>query len=209
MASKHENHQQGKKCSDAQSNVKPFKKGAEAAAQQTAAEDAAQAAEEAQQVQQDVPAEADAQSEMDALKAQCQDYLTTAQRLQAEFDNYRKRNETVRAQAYKDGQAEAVIELLPILDNLERAVEAARDSSDEALRSGVEMLLRLWQDTLCKMGITEIPAEGQPFDPNVHEAVMQVPPEEGQQSGMVMSVFRRGYRTEQRVLRHAMVTVTQ
>lgn len=143
-------------------------------------------------------------AELEKAKAQCDEYLDLAQRKQAEFANYRRRTEGVRQEAYDDGRRDAIDKLLPIVDNLERALSAAGEES--ALRSGVEMVLRQTKDALSKMGVEEIDPQGQPFDAELHNAVMQGTAEEGE-PGTVCMVLQKGYRLGGRVIRHAMVKV--
>ena len=90
------------------------------------------------------------QAELEKAKAQSDEYLDLAQRKQAEFANYRRRTEGIRAEAFDDGRREAISQLLPIVDNLERALAAAGE--EDALKSGVEMVLRQTRDALTKMG---------------------------------------------------------
>lgn len=144
------------------------------------------------------------QAELEKAKAQSDEYLDLAQRKQAEFANYRRRTEGIRAEAFDDGRREAISQLLPIVDNLERALAAAGE--EDALRSGVEMVLRQTRDALTKMGVEEIDPQGQPFDAELMNAVMQGTVEEGE-PGTVCMVLQKGYKLGERVIRHAMVKV--
>ena len=137
-------------------------------------------------------------------KAQSDEYLDLAQRKQAEFANYRRRTEGIRAEAFDDGRREAISQLLPIVDNLERALAAAGE--EDALKSGVEMVLRQTREALTKMGVEEIDPQGQPFDADLMNAVMQGTAEEGE-PGTVCMVLQKGYKLGERVIRHAMVKV--
>ncbi|MCI6375946.1 MAG: nucleotide exchange factor GrpE, partial [Clostridiales bacterium] len=105
-------------------------------------------------------------AELEKARAQCDEYLDLAQRKQAEFANYRRRTEGIRQEAYDDGRRDAIDKLLPIVDNLERALSAAGEES--ALKSGVEMVLRQTKDALAKMGVEENDPQGQPFDAELH-----------------------------------------
>ena len=161
-----------------------------------------QAAQEAKE-----PVQADAAAlakELEQTRAQRDEYLDLAQRKQAEFANYRRRTEGVRQEAYDDGRRDTIEKLLPVVDNLERALEAAGEES--ALRSGVEMVLRQTLETLTKMGVETIDPMGQPFDAELHNAVMQGSAEEGE-PGTVCLVLQKGYKLGARVIRHAMVKV--
>ena len=143
--------------------------------------------------------------ELEKAKAQSDEYLDLAQRKQAEFANYRRRTEGIRAEAYDDGRREAISQLLPVVDNLERALAAAGEE-ENALKSGVEMVLRQTRDALTKMGVEEIDPQGQPFDAELMNAVMQGSADEGE-PGTVCMVLQKGYKLGERVIRHAMVKV--
>ena len=146
------------------------------------------------------------QEELDAAKAKADEYLTLAQRVQADFDNFRRRNESVRADAYNEGIRALAATLLPVMDNLERAVDAAKDSPDTQLKEGVSLVLRQLGDVFQKQGITPIDRLGEKFDPNLENALMQGAPEDGE-PGTVCQVFQKGYQLGKNVLRHAMVKV--
>ena len=146
------------------------------------------------------------QEELDAAKAKADEYLTLAQRVQADFDNFRRRNESVRADAYNEGIRPLAAMLLPVMDNLERAVDAAKDSPDAQLKEGVGLVLRQLGDVFQKQGITPIDRLGEKFDPNLENALMQGAPEDGE-PGTVCQVFQKGYQIGKNVLRHAMVKV--
>ncbi len=143
--------------------------------------------------------------ELEKAKAQADEYLDLAQRKQAEFANYRRRTEGIRAEAYDDGRRDAIDQLLPVLDNLERALDAAGED-ESALKNGVDMVLRQMRDVLAKMGVEEIDPQSQPFDAEFMNAVMQGTPEEGE-PGTVCMVLQKGYKLGTRVIRHAMVKV--
>ena len=145
------------------------------------------------------------QEELEKAKAQSDEYLDLAQRKQAEFANYRRRTEGIRAEAYDDGRRDAIAQLLPVVDNLERALAAAGEE-ENALKSGVEMVLRQTRDALTKMGVEEIDPQGQPFDAELMNAVMQGSADEGE-PGPVCMVLQKGYKLGERVIRHAMVKV--
>lgn len=146
------------------------------------------------------------QEELDAAKVKADEYLTLAQRVQADFDNFRRRNESVRADAYNEGIRALAATLLPVMDNLERAVDAAKDSPDAQLKEGVGLVLRQLGDVFQKQGITPIDRLGEKFDPNLENALMQGAPEDGE-PGTVCQVFQKGYQIGKNVLRHAMVKV--
>ncbi len=132
------------------------------------------------------------------------EYLDMAQRVQADFDNYRRRNASLRAESFEDGAREAIKLMLPVVDNLERALEAP--SEDEKLKEGVAMTLKQMLGILEKRGVTVIDRKGEKFDPRLENAVMQVDASQGE-PGTVAAVLQKGYRMGDFVLRHAMVQV--
>ena len=133
------------------------------------------------------------------------DYLALAQRAQADYQNFKRRTTAVRTEAYDDGVRETIAALLPVVDNLERAIAAA-DSSADALVSGVQMTLKQLLESMTKLGLEEVPALGEKFDPDIHNAVMRAPEGEGE-PGMVLEVFQKGYRVKGRMIRYAMVKI--
>ena len=144
-------------------------------------------------------------AELEKTKAQCDEYLDLAQRKQAEFANYRRRTEGVRQEAFDDGRRDAIDKLLPVIDNLERALDAA-GGEESGLKAGVEMVLRQTKETFSKMGVEEIDPLGQPFDAELHNAVMQGSEDEGE-PGTVCKVLQKGYKLGKHVIRYAMVKV--
>ena len=161
---------------------------------------------------QDAPVEEAAEAEvidvaaLQTAAAKADEYLAMAQRVQADFDNFRRRNESVRADAYADGQRSVAAAFLPVLDNLERALAAAQSAEGDSLRTGVEMTLKQMRDAYTKLGVTEVNRLGEKFDPNVENAIMQGSPEEGE-PGTVCMVLQKGYVMGKTVIREAMVKV--
>ncbi len=138
-----------------------------------------------------------------------EEYLMLAQRIQADFDNYRKRNVSLRADALADGKIEAIKAFLPVMDNLERALDTERKNGTEgSLMEGLEMILKQMTQMLTSLGVEEIDALNKPFDPACHNAVMQLPAQEGQDKGIVAAVFEKGYKMGDKVIRYSMVQVT-
>ena len=125
-------------------------------------------------------------------------------RLTAEYDNYRKRTAKEKEAAWTDAKAETASAFLPVYDNLERALK--QETADEAYKKGVEMTMNQLKEVLSKLGITEIPAQGQPFDPNLHNAVMHVE-DENLGENVVAEVFQAGFQCGEKVIRFAMVKV--
>ena len=146
------------------------------------------------------------QQALDEANAKANEYLALAQRVQADFENFRRRNESVRSDAYADGRKDTAALMLPVLDNLERAVGAATGSADEALRNGVEMVLKQMTDVYGKLDVKPIDRLGEKFDPNLENAILQGTAEDGE-PGTVCQVLQKGYMIGDKVLRHAMVKV--
>ncbi len=129
--------------------------------------------------------------------------------LAAEFENFKKRAERRLREALEFATEDVLRDLLPVLDNLERAVEHAKESGPEgypALLEGLEHVIAQFRQVLDKHGVEAVPGEGERFDPNVHEAMLQVP---GEEAGRVHQVFEKGYRLKGRLLRPAKVSVTK
>ena len=125
-------------------------------------------------------------------------------RLTAEYDNYRKRTAKEKDNLYQDAKADTIKEFLAVYDNLERALK--QETADEAYKKGVEMTMTQLKTVLEKLGITEIPALGQTFDPNLHNAVMHVE-DENFGENTVCDVFQAGFQLGDKVIRFAMVKV--
>lgn len=136
--------------------------------------------------------------------AQRDEYLALAQRTQADFENYRKRIARDLATAQERGVAKLAKELLPALDNLDRALEAAQ--SDDPLLEGVRLVRNELSSALARVGIEQFSPKGERFDPNEHEAMAQQPVE-GVESGNVAEVFQNGYRLNGTIIRPARVLV--
>ncbi len=151
-------------------------------------------------------AEQPERKELEETKAKVAEYLAMAQRVQADFENFRRRNESVRADAWAEGRRDVAGAMLPVLDNLERATAAAANSTDESLRNGVELVLKQMNEVYRKLEVTPIDRQGEKFDPNLENAILQGAAEDGE-PGTVCQVLQKGYRMGNKVLRHAMVKV--
>ena len=134
------------------------------------------------------------------LKEQEDKYL----RLLAEYDNYRKRSQKEKENAWTTAKADTIKELLPVYDNLERALK--QETADEAYAKGVQMTMQQLKTVLEKLGVEEIPAQGEPFDPNVHNAVMHME-DDTLGENIVAEVFQAGFKMGEKIIRHAMVKV--
>jgi len=144
--------------------------------------------------------------ELARLQAEASEMRDLAQRKQAELENYRKRVERERAELSRYANADVVREILPVLDNLERALGAG--ASEGQLRDGVAIIQRQLQEILTRLGLVEVESMGKPFDPHVHEAVTQQETEDHPE-GTVLDVFQKGYLFKDRLLRPAMVSVAR
>ena len=125
-------------------------------------------------------------------------------RLAAEYDNFRKRSAKEKESAWADSKASTAAAFLPVYDNLERALKAP--CSDEAYQKGVEMTMNQLKDVLTKLGIEEIPALGEKFDPNCHNAVMHVD-DDSVEENTIVEVFQTGFRAGDKIVRFSMVKV--
>ena len=135
----------------------------------------------------------------EAKKAGDDKYL----RMLAEYDNFRRRAAKEKEGIYSDAYSDAIGALLPVLDNLDRAA-ACTDA--EALAGGLALTVKSFKETLVKLGVEEIKAEGETFDPNLHNAVMHVE-DDGLGEGQIVEVFQKGYHKGDKVIRHAVVKV--
>ena len=143
-------------------------------------------------------------SELESLKDQVAGQEDKYLRLAAEYDNYRKRTAKEKESLWTDVKADTAGAFLPVYDNLERALK--QDTADEAFKKGVEMTMNQLKEVLTKLGITEIEALGQPFDPALHNAVMHIE-DENFGENTVAEVFQAGFRLGDKVVRFAMVKV--
>ena len=191
-----------------QDEAVPEQRADEAGSEEDAA--ATDDAEALEEVEAEVEAEEAAiAADLAKARAEAESYLDDLRRLQADFDNYRKR--TLREQTARAASASQalVTRLLPVLDNFELAVSAAEQSRDfDRMLKGVEMVFGELREVLESEGLVRIEAEGKPFDPERHEAVIAVE-EEDTEPGMVVDIVRAGYELRGKVLRPAMVKVAK
>jgi molecular chaperone GrpE len=146
--------------------------------------------------------------ELGATKRERDEYLELAQRTRADFDNYRKRVTKETSEALARGKAELARELLPVIDNLERALQAGEDpSAHEALARGVALVHDELRSRLQSAGVEAFDPIGERFDPQLHEA-LSTRPEEGTDAGIVIETLEKGYRLNGQVLRPARVVVS-
>ena len=148
----------------------------------------------------------DEKEEAEEASEQPQDYLALAQRIQADFENYRKRAAKEAAAAGQRAKSGLVRELLPVVDNLERALASAAED-EGPLAQGVQLVLSDLQGVLAREGVDALEPVGEKFDPNEHEA-LSTRPEEGAEVGVIVEVVEKGYRTRDSVIRPARVVVS-
>ena len=143
-------------------------------------------------------------AELESVKKELAGEKDKYLRLLAEYDNYRKRSSRERDNIYADVKADTLTKLLPVFDNLERALR--NPTADEAYRKGVEMTMNQFLEVMKALGVTPIEALGAPFDPKLHNAVMHVEdPEHGEQE--IVQEFQKGFKMGDRVIRFSMVQV--
>lgn len=168
------------------------------------------------------PEEANAQEnaieiDLDALKTEVEgifkerdQYLSMLQRVTADFDNYKKRNAQLRMDVEQNTKCDVIGAMLPVLDNLERALQAAQSSEGEGLAKGVDMVARQFVKVMEDLGVQEIASQpGDAFDPELHNAVVIVPSDDEHADNTVFDTLQKGYRCGDKVLRYAMVRVAQ
>jgi molecular chaperone GrpE len=143
---------------------------------------------------------------LEEKEKEAKEYLDIAQRIKAEFDNYRKRTEKEKAEMISYGQEQVIIELLPVIDNFERAL--ATEGDYNSLREGLELIYRQFKKVLDKFEVREIEAEGQMFDPYKHHALAQEEVE-GKQPNEIIEVFQKGYYLKDKVIRPSLVKVAK
>ena len=145
------------------------------------------------------------QEALETAVRQRDEYLDSLRRTQADFQNFKRRNQTARADGYEDGVREALAAILPSIDNLERALDAAdKAGAADGVVDGVKMTLNTLMDSLKRFGFEEVPSLGEMFDPELHNAVMR---EAGDEPGKILEVFQKGYRVKDKIIRYAMVKV--
>ena len=142
-----------------------------------------------------------AKAQADAEESKRKWYAVTA-----EYENYRRRTQNQASQRYQEGRNDVIASLFPIGDNLERALATI---TDENTKQGVDMVLKAFKKVLENEGVEEINPVGEAFDADVAEAIMAMPAEEGEESGIVKQVYVKGYKKGDKVLRYAQVIVTQ
>jgi molecular chaperone GrpE len=151
-------------------------------------------------------AQKEPEDELTVLTRERDEYLDLAKRTQADFENYRKRSAKEMTAAGARARIGVIREILPVVDNLERALSVAPEGDGDAFVEGVRLVYRELEGALARAGVEVIEPKGDTFDPNVHEA-LSVRPEDGAESGTVVDVVEKGYRTADTVVRPARVVV--
>ncbi len=142
--------------------------------------------------------------ELSKTEQELEETVDRLKRVMAEFENYKKRNSKERENLYNSLLADIIASFLPVLDNLEKAVET--ETKDEKMKQGIELVVKQIQDIFTKFGVETIETVGKPFDPELHEAVSSVQ-DENLGEKIVKEEFRKGYKIGLKVIRHAMVIV--
>lgn len=142
---------------------------------------------------------------LEQMRTCAEDFKRKWYSVSAEYDNYRKRNAQAAARAYADGAADTLLKLLPVADNFGYALDSA---ADEKTRAGIDKVIKSFKTVLASLGVEEIEISvGDEFDESVAEAVMSFPAEKGEQPNTVKQILKKGYRTGDKVIRFAQVTV--
>jgi molecular chaperone GrpE len=150
----------------------------------------------------------DLQAQVDALAQEKVSLYDQLLRRQAEFENYRRRIEREKSESYARARGEVLLELLPVVDNFERALSSLEKSESDAagLRHGIELIHKQFKDALTKFGLEPVESVGQVFDPHLHEAVTIEPTDEHEEN-TIIEEFQRGYKLGEKLLRPAKVKV--
>lgn len=148
--------------------------------------------------------EANGTDELSKTKQELDETTDRLKRIMAEFENYKKRSSKEREMLYNSLLADIISSFLPIIDNLEKAVDAKTE--DEGYKQGVELVLKQFMDTFKTLGVEQIEAVGETFDPEIHEAVSSVQ-DEALGEKEIKEEFRKGYKIGTKVIRHSMVVV--
>ncbi len=147
-------------------------------------------------------------SKMKALEQELQEQKEKYIRLSADFDNYRKRTMKEKIELSKQAGEEIFARILPVLDNLERAMKAVQEAKDlEAVKEGMHLIYNMFNEYLGQQGVKEIEAMHQEFDTDVHDAVTKIPAPEKKLKGKVVDIIERGYYLNEKVLRYAKVVI--
>ncbi len=168
----------------------------------------AEGAADTQQAADQTEAQEAVHPEVEELRKQAEENHQRFLRTQADFDNYRRRTQKEKEEFAKYASLKLIEQLLPVVDNFDRALAASKDSSDyEALSKGLDMIFRQLEQVLANEGLKPMEAVGQPFNPEYHQAIMQVESDEYEE-GIVVEEVQKGYLLKDKVIRPAMVKVS-
>lgn len=145
-------------------------------------------------------------SELEKVQAQADDFKRKWYAVTAEYDNYRKRTKDISSQKYAEGRADVILKILPVGDDIDRALAVC---TDEKMKQGLEMVKASFDKTVAEEGIECFDPTGEEFDSTTSAAIAALPPAEGEASGIVKQTFLKGYRKGDKILRYAQVIVTQ
>ena len=160
--------------------------------------------------EQELTSEEKLQKELDAANQTIEEQKDKYLRLSAEFDNYRKRTMKEKAELIKNGGEKTISAILPILDDMERALQNAQKAEDiQAVCEGIELISQKFQKVLAQEGLQQMEPVGKDFDTDFHEAVALVPAPSEDQKGKVLDCVQTGYTLNDKVIRHAKVVVAQ
>lgn len=181
-------------------------KNPEAETSQTQTEDQSNA----QEAQEELTPEQQLSKDLEAAQATIEDQKDKYLRLSAEFDNYRKRTMKEKAELIKNGGEKAIAAILPILDDLERALANMQQADDvKAMYEGIDLIYQKFLKNLNQEGLEKMSPIGEAFDTDFHEAVALIPAQEEEQKGKVLDCVQTGYKLNDKVIRHAKVVVAQ
>jgi len=175
---------------------------------QTDSVDTEQVGNEPSQAPESAEADSELQSELEAARQAAEEHQQRLLRLQADYDNFRRRSRQEKEEFAKYAAAKLLEQLLPVLDNFDRALQSSKTTSDfEGLVKGIEMVYRQFDGVMVSEGLVPIESVGQPFNPEFHQAVMQVESEEHEE-GIIVEELQKGYMLKDKVIRPAMVKVS-
>lgn len=160
----------------------------------------------AEKVEKTEKTESKTNEQIEKLTAEVNEYKEKWMRNVAEFDNYKKRNAKLWQEAYSSGITDVILKILPVGDNLEWALSLGLD---EKTAEGIKKIIEKYNETLKGLEVEEINPVGEVFDPNIAEAVMQAPADDGQEPDTVKQVFQKGYKLKDKIIRYAKVCVVK
>lgn len=152
--------------------------------------------------------QAETKEELEQEDADKDEFEAKYIRLSADFQNYKRRSEKEKSEIYKSANAKLITELLPLIDDFDRAIAHAEDSGKEAFADGMEMIIKRFAEILFKEGLEYIETKDAMFDPNLHHAVL-MEKAEGVESGRILSEMQKGYKVNGKVIRPSMVKVAE